>query len=282
MSNQRDLYRYNRTRLHDSTGHDPAMLAWERRWIDDWLARRRSDPLPCRLEDLQRQLSRLLDSERETENPCADYVATQMNRNEFRLLVQEFAVDGLTEAQPFYYVMPRLPLAAQMPMLRILIDEFGGGNPRRAHTQLYMALLQELDLPTELGFYIPRVAPECLGFVNLFYWLALRADDPSCFAGAITYLESAIPAFFQCYVDACRRLDIAAHAYYSEHQHIDAFHAVEGQRLLQALEREGQLSATKAWLGARLASDITAAAFEAAVNRARTSASATSAEGRRS
>lgn len=75
--------------------------------------------------------------------------------------------------------------------------------------------------------------------------------------------------FFECYVQACTRLAIAAHAYYSEHQHIDEFHAIEGHNVLRAMQATGTLDAGKAWAGAQLASAITAAAFEAAVAKAR-------------
>jgi hypothetical protein len=130
-------------------------------------------------------------------------------------------------------------------------------------------LLHELAMPTELAYYVDRVEPACLAFVNLFFWLTLRANDASYFAGTITYLETIIPSFFECYTTACNRLGIQAHAYYSEHRHIDPFHAMEGQRLLKAMDATGALDVTKAWQGAQLASLITNKAFEDAVAKAR-------------
>jgi hypothetical protein len=218
---------------------------------------------------LQERLARLIAAEQSEPAQAATYVGEHMPLEEFRILVQEFALDGLTEAQVFYYILPRLSLAAQMPMLRIMIDEFGCGNLKRAHTSLYIQLLRELAMPTELGFYIDRTGPASLAFVNLFFWLTLRAEDPSYFAGGITYLETSIPTFFMCYVQACERLGIQAHHYYSEHRHIDAFHAMEGQRLLRVMQATGELSPHKAWIGMQLTSQITGIAFTEAVQAAR-------------
>jgi hypothetical protein len=269
MYDQRGLYLLNRARLQDPGSGPAALLELEREWIAGRLVDVASQGLPGDLSELRRRLSRLIADEQREAPESACYVAERMSLAEFRILVQEFAVDGLTEAQAFYYVLPRLTLEAQMPMLRIMIDEFGSGNLKRAHTTLYIELLRELELPTDLASYLERIDSTSFEFVNLFFWLALRADDPSYFAGAITYLETVIPVFFECYAVACRRLEIRAHAYYSEHQHIDVFHAREGQRLLQAMQTTRTLDPGKAWLGVRLASDITGSAFEAAVVKAR-------------
>lgn len=272
MPTQRDLYLFNRRRLQEAEFPDPAALALERSWIEQRLQPFAAEPPPRDLAELRGRLTALITAEAEAPTASALYVANELNRDELRTLVAEFAIDGLTEAQAFYYVLPRLTLEAQMPMLRIMIDEFGSGNLRRAHTSLYLNLLRELGLSLDLQHYIDRVCSECFEFVNLFFWLSLRSDHPSYFAGAITYLETSIPSFFSCYVQACERLEIAAHHYYSEHRHIDVFHALEGQRLLRAMDNTASLDLGKAWLGAQLASAVTGLAFEAAVERARGSA----------
>jgi hypothetical protein len=279
MPDQRQLYLFNRARLRDPDLSSSVMLEFERRWVASQVAMLLPRAAPGDLSELRQRLAQLIEDEQRTIPDSARYVAEQMTLDEFRTLVQEFAIDGLTEAQVFYYVLPRLALEAQMPMLRIMIDEFGSGNLRRAHTTLYVNLLRELGMSTDVAFYCNRIEPACFAFVNLFFWLSLRADDPSYFAGAITYLETTIPVFFECYVQACKRLAIASHAYYSEHQHIDAFHAVEGHNMLRAMQTTHTLDAGKAWIGAQLASAITGAAFEAAVAKARASLPATARAG---
>ncbi|MCG6969502.1 MAG: iron-containing redox enzyme family protein [Gammaproteobacteria bacterium] len=268
MSTQKILFQYNRDAVRFPMLRNQGVLEFEQDWIQ------------CRLNDVggaippfswvqfQQKFTELVEYEKDLDSSSADYVAEKMSIDEFRILVQEFAVDGLTEAQVFYYILPRLPLEAQMPMLRIMIDEFGSGNIRFAHTSLYVELLQELSMPTDYQFYIDHIADSSYEFVNLFYWLTLRADDPSYFCGALTYLETIIPMAFECYVQCCNRLNIQAHAYYSEHQHIDFYHAQDGMRILKALNAHQALDYKKAWQGVELASHITNQAFEGAVVKA--------------
>lgn len=271
MLTQRDLYLANRTGLQAPKANSSAIDDFERGWIEQRLGEMGETSHPGSLKELKAALKDRISGEQATPGRSAVYVAERMQLEEFRILVQEFAVDGLTEAQVFYYALPRLPLEAQMPLLRIMIDEFGSGNIKRAHTTLYVELLRELTMPTELEFYLDQTGPASLEFVNLFFWLTLRADDISYFAGALTYLETTIPVFFGCYAQACSRLGVQAHAYYTEHQHIDGFHAIEGQRLLAAMDVCDVLNADKAFRGALLASHITDKAFEDAVAKARKS-----------
>ncbi|WP_321804284.1 iron-containing redox enzyme family protein [Burkholderia sp. BCC1988] len=266
---QKDLYLANRARLQAPLNRDSDVDAFEREWIARRLGELPELPLPTSLAELRAALRWQIAAEQNAPQPEANYVAEQMRSDEFRILIQEFAIDGLTEAQVFYYALPRLPLEAQMPLLRIMIDEFGSGNLRRAHTTLYVDLLRELGMSTSLESYLERVDTLSFEFVNLFFWLTLRADDASYFAGALTYLETAIPGFFECYAQACRRLNVRAHGYYTEHQHIDGFHAEEGQRLLAAMHTAAVLDAAKACQGARLMGYITDMAFRNAVMKAR-------------
>lgn len=266
---QRNLYLTNRARLQAPWSQGGAIDAFERDWIAQRMGELDEFSPPGSLAELKAALKAQVEAEQQAPHDSVAYVANRMPLGEFRTLVQEFAVDGLTEAQVFYYVLPRLPLEAQMPLLRIMIDEFGSGNIKRAHTTLYINLLRELRMPTALAHYLECIGPESFEFVNLFFWLGLRADDASYFAGALTYLETVIPSFFECYAVACHRLNIQAHAYYTEHQHIDGFHAIEGQRLLAAMNATGLLDPAKAYRGALLASHITDRAFQAAVGKAR-------------
>ncbi|MFH7445190.1 iron-containing redox enzyme family protein, partial [Pseudomonas syringae pv. tagetis] len=79
-----------------------------------------------------------------------------------------------------------LSLPAQMPMLRMMIDEFGSVNLKRSHTTLYQDLLRELEMPLELKFYVETNSSAGFTFANKFCWLAMRADAPSWVAGVIT------------------------------------------------------------------------------------------------
>ena len=268
MITQKQLYHYNRAQIVHAKQHDQSYLDYEALWIGSALSSIDETPDIESYNSLVSAIKDFIAAESDAEASSSDFVAEDMNLEQFRVLVQEFALDGLTEAQIFYAIMPRLSLKAQLPMLRIMIDEFGSGSPARAHTSLYQKLLQELNMPVDESFYFDRIDSCSYAFVNMFYWLTLRADDPSYFVGALTYLESIIPVVFPCYVQACERLGLQQHHYYSEHCHIDSYHAKECFRILGAMHHTGTLDINKAWKGVRLASVITNQAFEQAVIKA--------------
>ncbi|GLQ30996.1 iron-containing redox enzyme family protein [Litoribrevibacter albus] len=268
MINQQQLYHYNRDQVIHAKPHEQSFLDFEQQWIDAALSSLSSTPVIDSYEHLVSEIKQMITMESADEPDSARFVSERISLEQFRILVQEFALDGLTEAQIFYAIMPRLSLAAQLPMLRILIDEFGSANPAKTHTKLYRKLLEELTMPTEVDYYFDKIESSSYAFVNMFYWLTLRADDPSYFVGALTYLESIIPAVFPCYTEACQRLGIEQHHYYSEHCHIDDFHAKECFRILKAMHQTDTLNVKKAWQGVNLASLVTNQAFEQAVLKA--------------
>lgn len=199
----------------------------------------------------------------------ADFLANDATREQFRAVVADYALDGLTEAQNFFAAIPRLPIRAQMAVIRVLIDEFGCGNLQRAHSELYMDLLRELDLPTDLASHLRDVSAETLAFVNCFYWLASRAPHVEYFLGALAYLEAYIPTGFACFDGACRRLGIEHGLYYSEHIHIDDFHKHELQIAIREYDRAQGCDYAKLWVGMALLRRLLGASFEAAIDRAR-------------
>ncbi len=176
---QAELYDFNRARLCNPSLNLYQPLSFEKIWIDTYLNRIHQNLPPPDLNGLLACLDELVAEEEAHQPESSMYVATRMTREEFEVLVQEFAVDGLTEAQVFYFILPRLSLEAQMPMLRIMIDEFGSGNLKRAHTTLYLELLRELHMPLDIAHYCSCIESTSFEFVNLFFWLTLRADDPS-------------------------------------------------------------------------------------------------------
>ncbi|MEU5218661.1 dihydrodipicolinate synthase family protein [Streptomyces sp. NPDC020807] len=266
-SRHRELFRLNRE-LQDSR-----LLARIEEIEGDWIVPlvasldASGDPVPDRAawQDL---LDGLLAEEREG-GPAGAYLADEASREEFALVVREFALDGLTEAQNFFPAVPRLPIKAQMAVMRVLIDEFGCGNLQQAHSQLYRLLLAELELPQEPEEFLDTTGDETFAFLNVFYWLTQRAPHVEYFLGGLAYLEASIPDAFVPQARACERLGIRHGRYYTEHLHIDTFHMQEMQLAIKECEAAGSLDPARLWTGARLVSGLIGAAFDAAVDRAR-------------
>lgn len=257
---------------------DPAVYAQiaeiEQPWIGGLLAEleAETDPVPSRAAWLD-----LLDTQLKDE--AADlgslaYLAHEASYEEFRAFVLEFGPDGLTEAQNFFPAIARVPIKAQLALMRVLIDEFGCGNLQQSHSYLYIKLLAELGLPTELDQVLEHTCEPTFAFMNSFYWLAQRAPHVEYFLGALAYLEASIPPAFSLLAEGCLRLGIQNGAYYSEHVHIDAFHMKEMQTAIREHEVVHGLDATKVWIGAKLLSRVLGAAVENAVERARSTADA--------
>ncbi len=247
-----------------------AILELERQWIVPkicQLAQAIGPEVTSRAQWLA-ALDGLLAAERPG-TPAGEYLAEQADREQFAAVVREFALDGLTEAQNFFPAVPRLPIRAQMAVMRVLIDEFGCGNLRQTHSQLYLDLLAELGLPQELESFLDTTSEETFGFLNVFYWLTQRAPAVEYFLGALAYLEASIPDAFTVQARACERLGLAHGRYYTEHLHIDTFHREEMQVAIRELEAARGLDAGKLWVGALLLSELLGTAFEAAVERAR-------------
>ena len=271
MNNGKDLFLYNRSIL-DADSYK-RMLSLE----DQWIGGIRSSIQHTRKaiesrKEFQREFKNLLLEDLEASSEDADYISKQMSMTEFQVILREFAVDGLTEAQSFFPIIPRLPLAAQMPILRVLIDEFGCGNFQQAHSRLYHQLLCELGMPTDIESYLDTLNPESYAFLNIFYWLTNRAPHIEYFLGALAYLESTIPSSFQCFAEACQRLNITSDKYYTEHIHIDDFHAKDVLRSIWEVDAAIGVDYTKVWTGVQISSFITERAFTAAVEKSKVKA----------
>ncbi|WP_234365957.1 iron-containing redox enzyme family protein [Streptomyces albireticuli] len=262
--------------VHNRSVQNARVVAAVEELERDWIVARvdeldaRTPAVPSRARWVE-ELDGLLARERE-ETGAARYLAEEATREQFRHVVREFALDGLTEAQNFFPAVPRLPLRAQMAVMRVLIDEFGCGNLRQAHSRLYLDLLAELDLPQEPESFLDTTSDETYAFLNSFYWLTQRAPYIEYFLGALAYLEASIPHAFRTQARACERLGITHDRYYTEHLHIDTFHMKEMQIAIREYEDARGLDPDRLWTGALLMSDLIGTAFDAAVERAREAA----------
>jgi Iron-containing redox enzyme len=241
----------------------------EKPWIAGVLANLEATtrPVASRTEWIDLLNARV--AEEDAGNEATRFLAEEATWDQIRVYVKEFAPDGLTEAQNFFPAVPRVPIRAQMAIMRVLIDEFGCGNINQAHSNLYVKLLEEMDLPTDLESVIAETSDAMFEMLNSFYWLASRAPTPEYFLGALAYLEAAIPGAFAPLARGCERLGIRNSAYYTEHIHIDDFHKKEMQTAIREYEIVHGLNATNLWIGAQLLSNMIGAVVDVVVEKAR-------------
>jgi hypothetical protein len=280
VHDQRSLFLANRSQL-DPAGY-AALWHYESQWVSqqwDALALAPASQSQTQAQAQAQTVSDFDSLRREIDAMCASapadlppdayFLAEQANRAQFACMVEHFALDGLTEAQSFLPMLPRLPYAAQMPLMRIFIDEFGCGNLQRMHSHLYCHLLAELGADTALEPYVARGLDPVFAFVNIFHWMTKRTPRVEYFLGALAWFESVVPTYFAPWLRACERLGIANHAYFSEHIHIDPYHAQSALLACRETAKCMPFAYDLAWQGARLAAQITDRAFEAVVAQAR-------------
>ncbi|MFI5783046.1 iron-containing redox enzyme family protein [Nocardia sp. NPDC051570] len=266
---QRRLYCLNRSVL--DVDNYAEMLALEQDWV---VARavdieRRAPRLDSRA-DLMAALGRLLrDEEAASPTDNERFLAEQATLEQFKIVVAEFAVDGLVESQSHLAIIPRLPARARMAVFRVLVDEFGCGNDELEHSALYRALVTELGMPVELTDYVALADESSFAYVNLFHWLAARAPAPEYFLGAYAYFESSVLYAYRCYAAAAERLNIVNRKYYTEHLYIDTFHSKQMRTAIRALELERPVDFGKVWVGVELTSAVVAEATDRAIAKAR-------------
>ncbi|WP_426363098.1 iron-containing redox enzyme family protein [Streptomyces sp. E-08] len=246
-----------------------SMTSIEERWIlPKARAYEASAPRFGSAGELLQALKEFLAEEEAALPESATFLAEHATLEQFKVIVRQFALDGLTESESLLPVVPRLPYRSAMAVFRVLIDELGCGNEEKAHSQLYRDLLTELGMSLELDDYLDETTPECYAYVNMFHWLASRASSPQYFLGAYAYFETSVLYAFQSFARAARRLGIVHDAYYTEHLYIDSYHSNHMRTAIRALDEP---DFAKIWAGVRLASDIVGEATETAIARARES-----------
>ncbi|MET9548917.1 MULTISPECIES: iron-containing redox enzyme family protein [unclassified Streptomyces] len=214
---------------------------------------------------LGRQMKELLKAEEADPPEFERVMAEDLDLEQFKEVVAQFAVDGLTESESFLPIVWRLPKKAKMAVFRVLIDEFGCGNLDQAHFNIYRDLMTELGMSLEVEDYLDRTNEETYAYVNTFFWAAARAPRPEYFLGTLCYLESSILYAFKCFAAAAQRLGLKGARYYTEHLHIDHFHAKELQVAIREFDAEADLHPVKVWAGFKMASEVIGGATEAAV-----------------
>jgi hypothetical protein len=131
----------------------------------------------------------------------------------------------LKEADPHSWALPRLSGRPKAALVEIQADEYGGGDPRRIHAQLFADAMDALGLDSRYGAYIDRIPAVTLATVNLMSMFGLHRRLLGAIVGHLALFEmtSSIPN--RRYAGGLRRLGFPeATGFFDEHVVADAVH----------------------------------------------------------
>ncbi|MDD4868338.1 MAG: iron-containing redox enzyme family protein [Mycobacterium sp.] len=136
------------------------------------------------------------------------------------------SVYHLKEGDPHAWVIPRLSGGAKAAFVAIEFDEYGAGQGRRLHQQLFADLLAAAGLDSAYLGYLDAVPAESLAVVNLMSLFGLHRRLRGAAIGHFASIEIASPPGSRRMVQALRRMGApeACLAFYREHVEADAVH----------------------------------------------------------
>ena len=158
--------------------------------------------------------------------PLSRYLQAQADRRQFLQFVAHRSVYQLKEADPHTWAVPRLPARAKAALVEIQVDEYGGGDPARMHSELFRVLLTELGLDAEYGAYVNVVPGITLAISNVMSLFGLHRELRGALVGHLAAYEMTSSEPCRRYAKGLRRIggSDAACAFYDVHVTADALH----------------------------------------------------------
>jgi hypothetical protein len=144
---------------------------------------------------------------------------------QYREFVVHRSAYQLKEADPHSWALPRLSGGPKAALIEIQADEYGGGDPRRIHAELFADTMDALGLDSRYGAYIDRIPAVTLATVNLMSMFGLHRRLRGAIVGHLALFEmtSSIPN--RRYGNGLRRLGVPeATGFFDEHVVADAVH----------------------------------------------------------
>jgi hypothetical protein len=121
---------------------------------------------------------------------------------------------------------PRLDGPGKAALVTVQHDEYGAGDPGRAHSVLFADMMAELGLSTEYGAHLDSAPAEMLAEVNFMSLCGLHRGLRGALVGQFATVELTSSPGSDRMVRAMRRLGCgpAAVRFYAEHVEADAVH----------------------------------------------------------
>jgi hypothetical protein len=156
----------------------------------------------------------------------AGYLARQAGRGQFAEFAAHRSVYQLKEADPHSFGIPRLDGPVKAALVEIQADEYGGGQAKRMHAELFRTTMRWLGLDDTYGHYVSEVPAVTLAVSNLMSLFALHRRWTGALLGHLAALEMTSTGPNRLYSAGARRLgaDARARRYFDEHVEADAVH----------------------------------------------------------
>ena len=174
-------------------------------------------PVPTRLQEL-------VDAD---DGPSLSrYMQRVATTEQFHEFVIQRSIYQLKEADPHTWAIPRLSGRAKAALVEIQVDEYGGGNPERMHSELYRKLMRNVGLDDTYGAYVGSAPAVALAISNVMSMFGLRRELRGALVGHLAAYEMTSSGPCRRYAQGLRRLggSDAACDFYDEHVTADALH----------------------------------------------------------
>jgi Iron-containing redox enzyme len=215
-------------------GFDEVADSWE--WQPEIIALRR-DLETMLLDGLRRDVvvprsgrpvaDRLRDLVETDDGPSlARYIQSTATHQQFLEFAVHRSLYQLKEADPHSWGLPRLTGRAKAALVEIQVDEYGGGEADRMHSELYRRLLRGVGLDDGYGRYIDAVPAVTLALSNVMSLFGLRRELRGALVGHLAAYEMTSSEPCRRYAKGLRRLggDDATCRFFDEHVTADALH----------------------------------------------------------
>ncbi len=233
---QRVLYRINRLKLFwydDLRNYDnecSTQLAAIRQRIESvWQQWERAqlDTRTLQDEDVEAALRKRSQADRAPQpSETGLYFRDRMTEKGYRRLLAIASLDGLVEASQLSRMLGGVGNEVQAMLTRLLIEEYGAGRLARKHSAFFTAMLETLGMRTKPEAYFDYVPWEVLATINHSFLLSERKRHFLRYIGGLLYTEISVPAAFENYSQAAKRLRLPekAREYWDLHIKVDKRH----------------------------------------------------------
>lgn len=141
-----------------------------------------------------------------------EYIRQQITLAGYQHLIAIASLDGLVESSRLCHILGGAAHEVQATLMRVLIEEYGGGRLARKHSTFFALMMEELGLNAQPEAYLALVPWQVLACVNHNFLLTNRKRYYLRYNGGFTYFEIVGPSVYQDYIAASSRLGLSKDA----------------------------------------------------------------------